>query len=70
MFDHGFTVTVSLRHLGRSGRSDDAAEETADAWIAAWEAKAAGDGLERGSTHRDASWDWIAAQRQDRVRPD
>ena len=43
--------------------------ETADAWIAAWEAKAAQDGLERGSAYWQAGWDWIAAQRERRVRP-
>jgi hypothetical protein len=46
-----------------------ATEETADAWIAAWEAKAAQDGLERGSAYWDAGWVWIAEQRQHRVRP-
>ena len=44
-------------------------EETADAWIAAWEAQAAQDGLERGSAYWQAGWDWIAAQREHRVRP-
>ena len=44
-------------------------EETADAWIAAWEAKAAEDGLERGSAYWEAGWDWIAEQRQHRMRP-
>ena len=44
-------------------------EETADAWIAAWEAKAAEDGLERGSAYWQAGWDWIAEQRQHRMRP-
>ena len=48
---------------------DGATEDTADAWIAAWEAQAAQDGLERGSAYWKAGWDWIAAQRQHRVRP-
>jgi hypothetical protein len=43
--------------------------ETADAWIAAWEAKAALDGLERGSGFWEAGWDWIADQRRTRGRP-
>jgi hypothetical protein len=43
--------------------------ELADAWIAASEARAAQDGLERGSAYWDAGWEWIAAQRQHRVRP-
>jgi hypothetical protein len=43
--------------------------ETVDAWIAAWEAKAAVDGLERGSVYWDRGWDWIAEQRGRRVRP-
>ena len=44
-------------------------ETTADARIAAWEAQAAQDGLERGSAYWQVGWDWIAAQRQHRVRP-
>jgi hypothetical protein len=44
-------------------------ESTADAWIAAWEAKAAEDGLERGSPYWQAGWDWIAEQREHGVRP-
>ena len=43
--------------------------ELADAWIAASEAKAAEDGLERGSAYWQAGWDWIAEQREHRVRP-
>jgi hypothetical protein len=31
-------------------------EDTADAWIASWEAKAARDGLERGSAYWQAGW--------------
>ena len=44
-------------------------ESTADAWIAAWEAKAAEEGLERGSEYWQAGWEWIAEQRQHRMRP-
>jgi hypothetical protein len=44
-------------------------EETADAWIAAWEAKTADDGLEPGSAYWQAAWDWIAEQRQHRTKP-
>ena len=44
-------------------------ETTADAWIAAWEAQAAQDGLERGlGVLARAGWDWIAAQREHRMR--
>jgi hypothetical protein len=43
--------------------------ETADAWIAAWEAQAAEDGLQRGSAYWEAGWAWIAEQRRSRVRP-
>jgi hypothetical protein len=49
--------------------SDSATEETADAWIAAWEAKAAEDGLERGAAYWQAGVEWIAAQRERRARP-
>jgi hypothetical protein len=44
-------------------------EETAEAWIAAWEANAAQDGLERGSAYWQAGWDWIAEQRKTRRPP-
>jgi hypothetical protein len=44
-------------------------DETADAWLAAWEAQAAPDGLERGAAYWQAGWKWIAAQREHRVRP-
>jgi hypothetical protein len=44
-------------------------EATADAWIAAWEAQAAQDGVERGSADWEAGWDWIAEQRRSRMRP-
>jgi hypothetical protein len=43
--------------------------ETVDAWIAAWEAQAAQDGLERGAAYWEAGWAWIAEQRRSRVRP-
>jgi hypothetical protein len=42
---------------------------TADAWIAAWEAKATEDRLERGSTFWEAGWAWISAGRKERMRP-
>ena len=45
-------------------------EETADAWIAAWEAQAAQDGLERGAAYWDAGWEWINEQRKKRRLPD
>ena len=48
---------------------DGASEATADAWIAAWEAQAAQDGLERGAAYWEAGWEWIAEQRRSRVRP-
>jgi hypothetical protein len=43
--------------------------ETAQAWIAAWEAQAAQDGLEHGRGYWEAAWAWIAKQRRRRVRP-
>ena len=48
---------------------EGATEPTADAWIAAWEAQAAQDGLARDSAYWQAAWDWIAEQRQHRMRP-
>jgi hypothetical protein len=48
---------------------EGATEATADAWIAAWEAKAADDGLEHGRTYWEAGWAWIAEQRKQRLRP-
>jgi hypothetical protein len=48
---------------------DGATEETADAWIAAWEAQAAEDGLERGAAYWQASVEGIAAQRELRRTP-
>ena len=44
-------------------------EETADAWIDAWAAQAARDGVERGAGYWDAAYRWISAERQHRVRP-
>lgn len=44
-------------------------ESTANAWIAAWEAHAARDGLEHGAAYWDAGWAWIAEQRQMRKLP-
>ena len=44
-------------------------EATADAWIAAWEALAARDGLARGAAYWDAGWRWISEQRERRSRP-
>ena len=46
-----------------------ATEPTADAWITAWEAQAAQDGLERCSAYWEAGWDWISAKLQRRARP-
>jgi hypothetical protein len=39
---------------------DGVSPETADAWIVAWEAQAAQNGLERGFAYWQAGWDWIA----------
>jgi hypothetical protein len=44
-------------------------EETAGAWIAAWDAQAAQEALEPGREYWDRGWDGIAAERQRRVRP-
>jgi hypothetical protein len=44
-------------------------EATAEAWIAAWDAQAARDGLEPGRIYWERGWAWIAIQRQRRVRP-
>ena len=58
------------RHAATRSRliGEGVTEETADVWIAAWEAPAARDGLERGSAYWQAGWEWIAAQREHRVR--
>jgi hypothetical protein len=56
----------TARHAGVRNRligEQRMSEETADAWIAAWEAKAAVDGLERSSAYWRRGWDWIAEQR-------
>jgi hypothetical protein len=45
------------------------AAETADAWIAAWHAQAAREGLDRGSGYWALGWEWIARQRAHRRRP-
>jgi hypothetical protein len=49
---------------------EGATEETADAWIAAWEVQAAQDELGRGADYWDAGWDWIAGQRNVRKAPE
>jgi hypothetical protein len=61
----------AARHAGVRARliGERVTEETADAWLAAWEAKAAGDGVERGSGYWDAGWKWIAEQRRTRKLP-
>ena len=44
-------------------------EATAEAWIAAWDAHAAEHGLEPGREYWERGWDWIATERERRVRP-
>jgi hypothetical protein len=44
-------------------------EASADAWLAASEAQAVQDGLERGAAYWDAGWVWIAEQRRRRTLP-
>jgi hypothetical protein len=44
-------------------------EATADAWIAAWDAQPVQDGLESGRVYWERGWEWIASERQRRVRP-
>jgi hypothetical protein len=44
-------------------------EATAEAWIAARDAKAAQDCLEPGRVYWERGWEWIAAERPRRVRP-
>ena len=41
-------------------------EQDADAWIAAWEADADRNGLERGVAYWQSAWAWIAARRKHR----
>ncbi len=48
---------------------DGVTEEAADAWIAAWHAQAARNGLPRDAGYWTAAWEWIAAERQRRARP-
>jgi hypothetical protein len=44
--------------------------ETAEGWIAAWEKRAADEGVvARGHVFWDAGWEWIAAERRLRRRP-
>jgi hypothetical protein len=43
--------------------------ETADAWIAAWDAQAAQDGMTPSAAYWEAGWTWIGEQRRARVRP-
>ena len=58
------------RHAATRSRliGEGVTEETADAWLAAWEAQAADVGLDRGAAYWDAAWEWIAEQRRSRVR--
>ena len=44
-------------------------EQTADAWIEAWAAQAARDGVEPRAGYWDAAYRWVAEQRRKRVRP-
>jgi hypothetical protein len=48
---------------------DGVTEATADAWIAAWEAQAARDGLLRDAAYWEAAWRWMAAEGRRRTRP-
>jgi hypothetical protein len=48
---------------------EGATEATADAWIAAWDAQAAQDGLEPGREYWERAWEWIVTERHRRVRP-
>ena len=52
-----------------SNLGEGVTEPTADAWMAAWEAEAAQDGLERGAAYWEAGWEWITEEREHRVRP-
>ena len=58
-------------HAGVRNRliGEGVSPELADAWLAAWVAKAAEDGLERNSEYWQTGWDWIAAHLERRVRP-
>jgi hypothetical protein len=44
-------------------------EATAEAWIAAWDAEAAHEGLEPGRVYWERGWDWITRKKQLRSRP-
>ena len=44
-------------------------EATAEAWIAAWDAEAAHEGLEPGRVYWERGWDWITREKQLRSRP-
>jgi hypothetical protein len=44
-------------------------ESDAEAWLAAWEAQAARQNLDRGHAYWDAAWEWIAAEREKRAKP-
>jgi hypothetical protein len=48
---------------------DGVPNETAEAWIAAWDEEAARRGVSRGAEYWDAAWAWIAEERQTRGRP-
>jgi hypothetical protein len=54
------------RRAATRGRliGEGATEETADAWIAAWERQAAHDGIDRGAAYWEAGWGWITEQRK------
>jgi hypothetical protein len=41
---------------------------TADAWIAAWEAEAASEGLRHRAAYWDATWAWITERRTRRLQ--
>ena len=43
-------------------------ETTADAWIAASEAQAAQDAIERDGAYWEAGWRWITTERERRAR--
>jgi hypothetical protein len=53
---------ATRRRLTLAGLS----EATAEAWIGAWDAQAARDGLQRDGDYWDAAWAWIAEERRQR----
>jgi hypothetical protein len=59
------------RHAGTKNRlmGSGLDEATSDAWIAAWDAQATKDGLERGAANWDAGWRWIEVDRAARRPP-